>query len=157
MVTKEALLQKATEVDLKYGQKFTPPVGKPTAAPTTKPGFWRANAGSLGVSAGLSALNGFATAINNVAWDVAMKDVTNEQTDPSVALHQLQYLRDRFNEPPGLMYAAWAAATGSAREKMQQQKEGNQWIDTAEVYWSGRYDAEFMLMLPVSGSAAPVQ
>lgn len=70
--TKEMLLQKATEIDLKYGQRFTPQVGQPSAEPATKPGFFRANAGALSVSAGLSALYGVGTAINNIGWDVAL-------------------------------------------------------------------------------------
>jgi hypothetical protein len=151
------LLQKATVVDLKHGQKFTPPVQKPVAPGLTKGGFARANASALGRSAGLSAVNGVATAINNLAFDMAMKDVTNEQTDPTVALQELQYLRQRFNEPKGVIYAGWAVVTGTAREKMLQQEEGNEWIDTMEVYWNSRHDEAFRQLLPALGSAAPLQ
>ncbi len=83
-----------------------------------------------------------------------MSDVTNEKTDPWTAVQSVQYLRERYNEPRGLIYTIvnlyrW-------REDAQQWAEGNKWLNQAEQYWKARQEAEIQAKLPVQGSAAPV-
>jgi hypothetical protein len=105
-------------------------------APT--PGFWRSNAGALGTSAGLSALSSAGETVIRIAEQMAMGDVTNEESDPEVALAQVRYLRERFNEPRGVTYALWTAITGEIKEHNRQQRLGNQWLNQVEQYWTER-------------------
>lgn len=138
------------------GRVVVPDSSTPAAPKVVAPGFVRSNAGALGLSAGLSAINGVAAAVNNIAWDVATKDVTNERTDPWLAEKQVQYLRDRIKEPRGVAYALWHVVIGSWRDEAEKQDRANQWLDRAQKYWKARQDAEIRDRLPVEGAARPV-
>jgi hypothetical protein len=128
----------------------------PTAMVMKSPtsGFVRNNAGALGFAVGLSAVNGVATAINHLADDVSVKAVTNPETDPWDAMQSVQFLRERHNEPRGLVYTLWNLPNW--QEESRQHAQGNQWLDQAEQYWKGRQEAVIQANMPVRGSAAPV-
>ena len=107
------------------------------------------------MSVGLSALNGIATSVIHLAEDLAMSDIMNEGSDPWKAVESVRYLRERFNEPRGVIYALSTALSGGVKDAQQQQAAGNKWLDEVEQYWIGRQDAEIRANLPPPGAARP--
>ena len=76
---------------------------------------------------------------NNTAMRLAIADVTNPQTTPSVALKQLKYLQNRSSEPPGVVYAIKALVTGSIGNEIKQQAARDNLLHGLETYWKDRF------------------
>jgi hypothetical protein len=117
----------------------------------------RVNAAGFSVAAGISLLNGINAGMNRIAWGVATGDATNPNTDPNIALQQLQYLRNQINAPRGPGYALWHGVCGTWRDEVQKQYEALGWIDEAEQYWEDRRDADIRAQLPAPGVFAVPQ
>jgi hypothetical protein len=126
--------------------------GKPAPGPAARPSFVRGNAGAFKASLAFSVVDGFAAGVIRQAEQLAMSDVTNENSDPWVALHQLQFLRTRFNDPRGVWYALSTAVTVGIDQAQKDQRAGNEWLDMMEEYWISRQDAVIRANLPAIGS-----
>ncbi len=109
----------------------------PPVEAAAKPGFIRANSGALATSAGISLLNGVAEGVIQVGKSVALRQVTNPNTDPDIALKQLAYLRNRFeDEHVGLWYAFSNSLHYQAAQ--EEKNTGLAWFDKVQQYWKAR-------------------